>query len=264
MKMGLKNMTRLEIEQIPIFEDNYAYLIHDPSSGATAAIDPAMAEPVLQRLHEKSWRLSHIFVTHHHDDHVGGNMTLKAKTSCKIVGNAADAARIPGIDVEAQPGQSCMMGNAAIMIMDACGHTSGHVVFWVPDAHALFSGDALFALGCGRLFEGSAEQMWDALSRMRSLPDDTMVYCGHEYTKSNARFAKTIEQGNKALDERIAWIETTSAAPGVFVPFSLALEKATSPFLRADVAAVKKAVGMAEDANPAKVFAEIRRRKDTF
>ena len=179
----------LEILQIPVLEDNYVYLLHEPDSGATAAVDPALAGPVLAALDARGWRLSHVLNTHHHGDHVGGNLALKAATGCAIVGAAGDRHRIPGIDLLLGDGEEFGFGAVSARILEVPGHTCGHIAFWFEDAAALFCGDTLFALGCGRLFEGSVEQMWRSLERLRALPPQAKVFCAHEYTQANARFA---------------------------------------------------------------------------
>ncbi len=256
-------MAKLQIEQIPVLRDNYVYVVHDPASGATAAIDPAVAEPVEECLSTHGWRLTHILNTHHHDDHIGGNLALKRASGAKVVGARHDAQRIPGIDVEVGDGESFLLGTAAAMVIDVPGHTVGHIAYWFPESHALFCGDTLFCLGCGRLFEGTAEQMWASLLKLRSLPDETMVYCAHEYTQSNARFARTVERDNAELIGRIAEIDARRGRRLPTVPAPLAVERATNPFLRADIESVKKGVGL-PGADAARVFAEIRRRKDAF
>lgn len=257
-------MAVLQIEQIPVLKDNYVYLAHDPSTGATAAVDPAVHEPVLERLAATGWRLSHILNTHHHGDHTGGNLALKEITGCTIVGAGHDAERIPGIDVRVRDGETYMLGKAAALVMAVSGHTVGHIAYWFPESQALFCGDTMFALGCGRLFEGTAEQMWDSLSKLRALPAETRVYCAHEYTQSNARFARTVERTNQALLDRIAEIDALRARQKPTVPSLLGVERETNPFLRADVDTVKRGVGLPDAADPAQVFAEIRRRKDAF
>jgi len=256
-------MAVLEIEQILVLSDNYIYLLHDPETGATAAVDPAQAEPVLHRLAAKGWTLSHILNTHHHDDHTGGNLALKRATGCKIAGARADAERLPGLDIPLHDGDVFRLGGAEAKIFATPGHTRGHLSYWFAESKALFCGDTLFALGCGRLFEGTPEQMWASLTALRALPDDTRVFCAHEYTQSNARFARTVERGNTALLSRIAEVDAARARHQPTVPALLGLEKATNPFLRADIASVQQGVGM-EGADPAKVFGEIRRRKDAF
>jgi hydroxyacylglutathione hydrolase len=256
-------MAKLEIEQIPVLRDNYVYLVRDPVSGATGAIDPAVAEPVEERLAARGWRLTHILNTHHHDDHVGGNLALKRATGAKVVGSRRDAQRIPGIDMQVGDGETFLFGNAAAMVIEVPGHTLGHIAYWFPESHAVFCGDTLFALGCGRLFEGTAEQMWTSLLKLRALPDDTQVYCAHEYTQANARFARTVERDSLLLRQRIDEVDALRGRRQPTVPSLLAVERSTNPFLRADEESVKKAVGL-PDADPARVFAEIRRRKDAF
>ena len=256
-------MSRLTIEQLPVLSDNYIYLLHEPSRGVTAAVDPALPEPVLAACAARGWTLTHVLVTHHHHDHTGGIPTLKQATGCRVVGARADAERIPGLDIEVGPGDSFLLGAAAAMVMAVPGHTSGHLAYWFPDSHAVFCGDTLFALGCGRLFEGTAAQMWDSLTQLRGLPDDTLVYCAHEYTQANARFARTIERDNMELAARIREIDGLRARHLPTVPSRLDEERATNPFLRADLPEVQAAVGLA-GAPPAQVFGEIRRRKDAF
>lgn len=257
-------MAKIVVEQIPVLSDNYITLVHEPSSGATAAVDPALAEPVLERLAAKGWRLSHILNTHHHGDHTGGNLDLIRQTGCVVVGAAKDSQRIPGISVEVAEGDTFLLGAAAVVVLETPGHTSGHLAFWFPDSHVVFAGDCLFSLGCGRLFEGSAEEMWTSLKKLRDLPPDTLVYCAHEYTAGNGRFARLVERDNQALLARLDQVETLRAKGLPTIPTTLADERATNPFLRADTNAVAKAVGMAPGADPALVFAELRRRKDVF
>jgi hydroxyacylglutathione hydrolase len=253
----------LEIEQIPVLKDNYVYLVREPASGAVAAVDPSVHEPVLARLAAKGWTLTHVLNTHHHADHTGGNLGLKSATGCTIVGYRHDAERIPGIDIRVDDGESYEFGAQSAKVIAIPGHTRGHIAFWFGDSKTVFCGDTLFALGCGRLFEGTPAQMWTSLGRLRALPDDTMVYCGHEYTQNNARFALTVEPGNAALVSRSAEIDATRAKGLPTVPSPMGLERATNPFLRADVPAVAQGVGLA-GADPVSVFAEVRRRKDAF
>lgn len=257
-------MTRLLIEQIPVLVDNYIYLLHEPESGATAVVDPAVAAPVLERLAERGWRLTHILNTHHHGDHTGGNIELKRATGAQVVGARKDAARLPGLDVEVVEGDTFLLGHAAAMVFETPGHTSGHIAFWFPDSHALFCGDTLFSLGCGRLFEGTPEQMWDSLAKLRDLPPDTAVYCAHEYTAANGRFARLLERGNADLATRLDQVAALAAAHRPTVPSLLAVERAANPFLRADEPAIARAVGLEPGTAPARVFAELRRRKDVF
>ena len=253
----------LEIEQIPVLKDNYVYLVREPQSGLVAAVDPAVHEPVLGRLAALGWRLSHILNTHHHGDHVGGNLALKQATGCTIVGFGPDAARIPGIDQRVEDGDLVTFGNETATVIAVPGHTSGHIAYWFSHSRALFCGDTLFALGCGRLFEGTPGQMWNSLAKLRALPDDTMVYCAHEYTQSNARFALTLETDNQALSARAGEIDRARAKGQPTVPSAMGIERATNPFLRADTLGVARAVGLV-GGDPIAVFAEVRRRKDVF
>ena len=256
-------MSQLEIEIIPALSDNYVYLLHQPSSGATGVVDPAVAEPVLERLEEKGWDLDWIISTHHHADHTAGNLEVKERTGCRIVGPAADRDRIPGIDVAVGDGDRFRLGDAEAVIYDTPGHTRGHISYWFEGAKALFCADTLFSLGCGRLFEGSPEQMWASLQKFAPLPDDALVYCGHEYTLSNARFALTVDPDNEALRKRAAEVERLRQGGERTIPSTLGEERTANPFLRPDDPAIRRLLGM-ENASDAEVFGEIRRRKDEF
>lgn len=257
-------MAHVVVHQIPVLSDNYVYLVHEEESGATAVVDPAVAEPVVDALAEKGWRLTHILNTHHHGDHTGGNLELKAATNAQVVGARKDSQRIPGIDVEVGDGDTFLLGHAAAMVFETPGHTSGHIAFWFPDSHALFCGDTLFSLGCGRMFEGTAPQMWASLSRLRDLPGETLVYCAHEYTAANSRFARLVERDNPAMQARVEAVAALRAQGRPTVPSTLTQERAANPFLRADVASVARAVGLDPGTDPSLVFAELRRRKDVF
>jgi hydroxyacylglutathione hydrolase len=253
----------LEIVQIPALTDNYIYLAHEPDSWATAAIDPALAEPVLQVLAEKGWRLTHILNTHHHGDHVGGNLELKRATGCAIVAVGRDKERIPGVDVEVAEGDVIRLGQAQAQVLDIPGHTSGHIAYWFAQDDALFCGDALFGMGCGRLFEGHALQMWASLEKIRALPPATRIYCAHEYTQSNGRFALTIDPHNSALAARLRRVDALRAQGAPTVPFLLSEELETNPFLRPDSLTIRRHLKMGKEEDW-QVFAEIRRRKDGF
>ena len=255
-------MAELVIRQLKALRDNYVYLLRDPATGATGAVDPSEAGPVEAALAETGWRLTHVLNTHHHPDHTGGNLALKSKWNCIVVGPRADHARIPGIDVDVGENDEYAFGTQVAKVFDIPGHTRGHISFWFPASRAVFCGDTLFALGCGRLFEGTPQQMWHSLSKLRALPPETRVYCGHEYTQANARFALTMEPANAALVERSRAVDKLRAEQRSTVPSLMGEEIATNPFLRADQPALQSAMGSPGD--PVATFAEIRRRKDVF
>ncbi len=256
-------MTVLEIEQIPVLSGNYVYVLHEPGANVTGVVDPAVAQPVLDRLAAKGWTLDWILSTHHHADHTGGNLELKQATGCQVAGPKADAARIPGIDRQLTEGDRFELGAAEALIFETPGHTSGHISYWFAAAKALFCADTLFSLGCGRLFEGTPAQMWQSLGKFASLPDDALVYCAHEYTQSNARFALSVDPDNPALQARTAEIDRQRAAGRPTVPTTLGAERAANPFLRPNDPAIRRQLRM-ENASDVEVFAEIRRRKDRF
>lgn len=256
-------MVDADIREVPVLSDNYVWLLHDPSAGATAAVDPAVAEPVRAALDRLGWSLTHILLTHHHHDHVGGVDDLKAATGCTVIGARDDARRLPGLDRGVGDGDEVTVGTLTGRVLTVPGHTSGHVAYHFAGARALFCGDTLFALGCGRLFEGTPATMWASLKRLRDLDDDTRVYCAHEYTLNNAHFATEIDPDNDALRRRLGEIEARRRDHAPTLPVSLGVEKATNPFLRADDPALARAVGLG-GRDPEAVFAEIRRRKDRF
>jgi hydroxyacylglutathione hydrolase len=253
----------VEIIQIPVLNDNFIYVIHDNQSGDTAVIDPALADPVLNLLKEKGWTLTHIWNTHHHFDHVGANLELKEATDCTIVGAAIDQARIPGIDVRVNEGDYVSLGDHLAEVIFVPGHTSGHIAYWFNRSKVLFIGDTLFAMGCGRLFEGTAKDMWTSLSKLKELPDDTLVYCAHEYTLQNGKFAQSLETSNEALNNRMAKCEELRNNNKQTIPFTLGEDRTTNPFLRADDPVLQNAIGMV-GRDVVEVFAEIRSRKDHF
>ena len=255
-------MSELVIRQIPVLKDNYVYLLHDPTTAATAAVDPSVAAPVLDALKREGWRLTHILNTHHHNDHTGGNLEIKAATGCTIVGPRADRERIPGIDIVVGDGETYRFGAEDAHVYDVPGHTRGHIAYWFGNSRALFCGDTLFLMGCGRLFEGTPEQMWRSLSKLKALPPETRVYCAHEYTQSNARFAVTVEPQNSDLIARAKRVDALRAEGKPTVPGLLREELATNPFLRADRPELQSAAGAPGDA--VATFAVIRKRKDNF
>ena len=254
-------MTPLEIDLFPCRSDNFGVLLHDPATGATASIDAPEEKPILDALSRRGWKLSHIFTTHHHNDHVEANLALKQRFAVTIIGPARET--IPGIDRKVDGGDSFDFAGRRVEVILTPGHTAGHVCFYLPEEKLLFAADTLFALGCGRLFEGTPTQMWDSLSKLAALPDETTVYFGHEYTLSNARFARTIDPENAVLSARVAEIEALRAAGAFTAPTTIGLEKATNPFLRAADPAIRRHLGL-ERASDGEVFAEIRGRKDRF
>jgi hydroxyacylglutathione hydrolase len=256
-------MSELTIHMFPCLADNYGYLLHDAESGATAAVDTPDAAEIRRQLDAKSWRLTHILNTHHHADHAGGNLELKRKTGCMIVGPRADAARIPGIDVAVGEGDVVAVGSHTAAVFDTPGHTRGHIVYHFSAARAAFVGDTLFALGCGRLFEGTPAQMWSSLQKILQWADDTRIYCAHEYTQSNARFALTVEPQNRDLLARAEHVARLRAAGTATVPTTLGEERATNPFLRPQSDDLRAAIGL-ERAPDVDVFAKTRALKDAF
>lgn len=251
------------IEQFPCRSDNFGVLIHDTESGLTAAIDAPELGPIRDKLGEKGWRLDRILTTHHHADHVEANLALEKEFGCTITGPAGEAENIPGIDETVAGGQTFRFGAAEVRVIDTPGHTLGHISYWLPDAGVAFVGDTLFAMGCGRLLEGTPAMMWESLGKIAALPDQTSIYCGHEYTEANARFALSVEPGNKALTDRAAEVEKLRRDGRATLPTTIAIEKTTNPFLRADEPTIRTELGMAK-APAVEVFAELRRRKDNF
>lgn len=227
----------LEIVQLPLLSDNYAYLLHDVGSGETAVVDPSEAAPVLQALDERGWKLSKILSTHHHADHVGGNREIKARTNCAVYGFSEDASRIPGIDHALLDGDQVSVGDAEGEVLFIPGHTTGHIAYYFAHEKAVFCGDTLFSLGCGRLFEGTPAQMFASLQRLAALPGDTKVYCGHEYTQSNGAFALVVEPENDALKSYMEHVHNLRAKGLPTVPSTMETECECNPFIRAkDVA----------------------------
>jgi hydroxyacylglutathione hydrolase len=254
-------MSPLEIVRVPCLRDNYGFLVRDRATGAVATIDTPEVAPLEAALDERGWTLTHILNTHHHADHAGGNAALKARWGCTVTGPRGEADEIPGIDREVGDGDVVELGALRARVWDVPGHTRGHIAY-LFDGNA-FVGDTMFVMGCGRLFEGTPAQMWTSLSRLRSLPPDTVIWCAHEYTLSNARFALTVDPANEALRARFARVEALRAEGTPTVPSTVGEERATNPFLRADDPAVAAQVGLS-GAPAVEVFAEVRRRKDNF
>jgi hydroxyacylglutathione hydrolase len=244
-------------------KDNFGVLVHDPSSGATAAIDAPEAAPVEAALTASGWRLTDILVTHHHGDHTAGISELKQRHHCRVTAPRSEAAQIPDVDATVGEGDTVKVGALEAKVIETPGHTLGQINYFFPADKLLFAGDTLFSIGCGRVIEGNAEMMWQSLLKLRALPDDTRIFCGHEYTAANIRFAKTIEPGNATLAEREKEVTELIAAKKPTIPSTMGEEKAANPFLRADVPEVANSLGLA--GRPAwQVFAEIRERKNKF
>ena len=246
----------IQIHQFPCLEDNYAFLAHDPASGATATIDTPDAEAILREATAKGWRITDIWNTHWHPDHAGGNAAIKAATGARVTG-PEEVARIgTAPDRIVTEGDVVKLGDVEARVLDVGGHTLGHIAYVLDSENAAFVGDALFSMGCGRLFEGSPQQMWTSLSKLAALPDNFTLYCAHEYTAANARFAVTVDAGNAALHERVAEVDRLRAAGKPTVPMNLKREKQTNPFLRAPL--------LRPNAPAWQAFAEIRAAKDVF
>ncbi len=243
--------------------DNYGVLLHDPETGATAAIDAPEAAPIEAALKTSGWKLTDILVTHHHADHTDGILALKDKYKCRVVAPAAEAATIPGVDETVREGDKVKIGNLVGNVIETPGHTLGHVVYWFHADNLVFAADTLFSVGCGRVIEGTMDQMWGSMLKMRDLPDETKVFCGHEYTAANIKFALSVDKDNPALKARAEQAAKQIAAGEPTIPTTIGEEKKTNPFLRAGDPALAAGIGMAgKSAN--EVFAEIRLRKNKF
>tara|TARA_Y100000588_G_scaffold353311_1_gene406649 strand:- start:1656 stop:2432 length:777 start_codon:yes stop_codon:yes gene_type:complete len=253
----------LEIKMFPCLLDNYGFLIHDAETNLTATIDTPEVSAIQHALTQHKWQLTHIINTHHHFDHAGGNLELKRKTDCIILGPSMDQQRIPGIDVAIGHREEFKFGNHQVVCYHTPGHTTGHVVYHFMNEKVAFVGDTLFAMGCGRLFEGTAEQMWSSLQLIMQWPDDTLLYCAHEYTQNNAEFALTVEPENRELIKRKAEVDLMRSNNQPTVPTKVGIEKKTNPFLRPNSEEIKINLNMAQ-ASDTEVFAEIRKRKDNF
>jgi hydroxyacylglutathione hydrolase len=223
----------IEVVRIPAFEDNYIWLAHDDASGETIVVDPGDAAPVLAEADRRGWRIDQIWNTHWHGDHIGGNAAIKAATGCTITGPAAEAAKIRTLDRQVREGDTVRIGAIEARVLEVPAHTAGHIAYYVPEAEIAFVGDTLFAMGCGRLFEGTADQMWANMQRLAALPQETRIYCAHEYTQSNGRYALHVEPDNQALIERMRAVDAMRRRGEPTIPTTIALERATNPFMRA-------------------------------
>lgn len=256
-------MTQLSIHQFICRSDNYGVLLHDHKTGATAAIDAPDAVEIERQLAAREWRLTHILTTHHHGDHVEGNLALQQRHGCSITGPRDETSKIPGIDREVSGGDRFTWEGREVQVLACPGHTLGHIAYYMPGEQAVFAGDTLFSLGCGRLFEGTMDQMHRSVSQFGALPPATRLYCGHEYTQSNARFALAMEPGNAVLQQRAADVDRLRAAGEMTCPSTIGAELAANPFLRTASAGIRKTLGM-ENASDAEVFAALRERKNSF
>lgn len=253
----------LIIDIFQILSDNYGYLVHDEDTGATASIDAGEAEGILKAAERRGWTISDIFITHHHADHTDGIAEIKAKTGAKVTGPAGEADKISGLDRTVSEGDTVSLGQSTFDVIAAPGHTLGHICFHDREGGHVFTADALFSLGCGRMFEGTPGPMWAGLAKLRDLPDETLIYCGHEYTSANAKFALSVDPDNAALQARAKEISEQLANGEFTIPVTLGAEKAQNPFLRADDPGMARQMGL-EGADPAEVFAAIRKAKDNF
>jgi len=242
--------------------DNYGVLLHDSGSGATASIDAPEAAPVEAALKATGWRLTDILVTHHHHDHTGGIAALKAKYKCRVVA-PAKSSNIPGVDETVREGDKVKLGTLSANVIETPGHTLDHIAYWFHADKLAFVGDTLFSIGCGRVIEGNAEMMWESLKKLRDLPNDTEVFCGHEYTLANIKFARTVEPDNAVLAARETQARKQIQESEPTIPVTIGDEKLANPFLRADLPETAAAIGMAGKP-AAQVFAEIRQRKNNF
>ena len=252
-----------EFRLIPCLTDNYAVLLHDPAQGATALIDAPETAPIGAALSATGWRVTDILITHHHGDHTSGIVELKQRHGCRVIAPLKEAMRIPQVDITVREGDAVAVGTITGRVLETPGHTSGHIAYWFESAAVVFVGDTLFSVGCGRVLEGTAELMWHSLRKLRELPKATAVYCGHEYTAANVRFALTIEPHNAALQARAEEVARLRRDDRPTIPSTMGMEQATNPFLRADTPEIARAVDLS-GAPAVQVFAKLRAKKDSF
>lgn len=254
-------MGAFEIVLLPCLADNYSVLLHDPVSGETAAIDAPHAGAIRAALNERNWRLNHLFITHHHTDHTAGIADLKGHYGASVTGPEAEADRIPGLTRGVTEATPLEFAGHPIRVLETPGHTLGHVTYHFPDDGLVFTGDTLFSMGCGRIFEGDPQMMWNSVSKIGALPGDTRIYCGHEYTLGNARFALSVEPENETLKSRVAEVEAQRVAGEPTIPTTIDLENATNPFLRPDSRMIRARLGL-NSAPDWEVFARLRHLKN--
>lgn len=259
-----KMSSTLQIEMIPCLSDNYAYLLHDVDTGTVGVVDPSEALPVMDALSRKNGNLTYILNTHHHYDHTGGNKELKEMYGAKVIGSAIDRDRIPGIDIVLKDGDKWMFAGHEVIVIETPGHTRGHISFYFPGSRAIFTGDTLFSLSCGKLFEGTPEEMLASLKKIMSLPDNTSVYCGHEYTLSNSKFALSVEPQNEELKSYAAQVAHLRKKGLPTIPTTLKKEKSCNPFLRTSSAEIRQSLNIPATADDAEALGVIRRAKDSF
>ncbi|XP_062173568.1 hydroxyacylglutathione hydrolase 2, mitochondrial-like [Alnus glutinosa] len=254
----------LQIELVPCLRDNYAYLLHDVDTGTIGVVDPSEAVPIIDALRRKNRNLTYILNTHHHFDHTGGNAELKERYGAKVIGSAIDRDRIPGFDIVLNDGDKWMFAGHEVLVMETPGHTRGHISFYFPGSGAVFTGDTLFSLSCGKLFEGTPEQMLSSLKKIMSLPEDTNIYCGHEYTLSNSEFALSIEPHNEALKSYAANVAHLRSKGLPTIPTTIKTEKSCNPFLRTSSTEIRRSLKISETADDAEALGVIRQAKDKF
>ncbi|KAJ9701603.1 hypothetical protein PVL29_006820 [Vitis rotundifolia] len=262
---SVSNMSStLQIELVPCLKDNYAYLLHDVDTGTVGVVDPSEAVPVIDALSRKNRNLTYILNTHHHYDHTGGNAELKARYGAKVIGSGIDKDRIPGIDIVLKDGDKWMFAGHEVVVIETPGHTRGHISFYFPGSGAIFTGDTLFSLSCGKLFEGTPEQMHSSLSKIMSLPDETNIYCGHEYTLSNSKFALSIEPKNEVLQSYATHVAHLRSKGLPTIPTTLKMEKMCNPFLRTSSPEIRKSLKITATADDSEALGIIREAKDNF